>query len=251
MKSLDRAMRILDLFTEADPEWSLTELSRAADLPLSTTHRIVSALVEYGLLTRGPETKEYRLGFRVVDLGYRALAGLDIVAASKAAMRGIQQQTQETVLLTVPNDARDCAVCVARVDGDHDLRIHLEVGSLVPLHAGASAQALLAHFSPEEVDEYIDRVGLPEVAPNTIACPHELRNRLAVIRRQGYAYSREETNRGAWGIAVPILGPGDEAVASLGVSAPLSRFSPEYKKRYIDLVRSATCSIAAAVGLRP
>jgi DNA-binding IclR family transcriptional regulator len=78
---------------------------------------------------------------------------------------------RETVLLTAPNGTRDRSVCIAQVDGQDDLRIHLEVDRKVPFHAGALSKALLACFPPDEVDEFIRRVGLFKILADTITDP--------------------------------------------------------------------------------
>lgn len=250
MKSLRKALNLLDLFTVLHPQWSLTELSQVTNFPLSTVHRITGALKEYGLLARDPQSKEYRLGFSAIDLGYRALASLDIPLIARPIMRRLAQQTRETILLTIPNDTRDHSVCIERIDGQYDLRIHLKVGRQVPLHAGASAKVLLAYFPPDEVDELLRRVGLPKVACNTITDPKVLREHLTTIRHQGYAFSQNETNEGAWGLAVPILDQQENVVAGLGISAPISRYSREAEKRFAELTRDATEEIAALMGLQ-
>lgn len=250
MKSLRKALNLLDLFTVLHPQWSLTELSQVTNFPLSTVHRITGALKEYGLLARDPQSKEYRLGFSAIDLGYRALASLDIPLIARPIMRRLAQQTRETILLTIPNDTRDHSVCIERIDGQYDLRIHLKVGRQVPLHAGASAKVLLAYFPPDEVDELLRRVGLPKVACNTITDPKVLREHLTTIRYQGYAFSQDETNEGAWGLAVPILDQQENVVAGLGISAPISRYSREVEKRFAELTRDAAEEIAALMGLQ-
>jgi IclR family KDG regulon transcriptional repressor len=249
VKSLDKALYLLHLFTVARPQWSLTQLSRAANLPLSTTHRIANSLKDHGLLARDPQSREFRLGFGAIDLGHRALASMDISLIAKPIMRRLARQTRETILLTVPNDTRDHSVCIERIDGQYDLRIHLEVGRQVPLHAGASAKVLLAYFPPDEIDELLRRVGLPRVASNTIEDPEILREHLAEIRHQGYAVSQEETNEGAWGLAVPILDQRGHCVAGLGVSLPISRYSPEAEERFAELAQDAAKETGAAMGL--
>lgn len=250
MKSLRKALNLLDLFTVEHPQWSLTKLSQATNFPLSTVHRITGTLGEYGLLARDPQSKEYRLGFGAIDLGYRALASLDIPLTARPIMRRLAQQTRETVLLTIPNDTRSHSVCIERIDGQQDLRIHLEVGRQVPLHAGASAKILLAYFPPDEIDELLRRVGLPKVARNTVTDPKVLREHLTTIRHQGYAVSQNETNEGVWGLAVPILDQRENVVAGLGISVPTFRYSQEAEKRFAKLARDAAEEIAALLGLQ-
>ena len=63
-----RVFRLLDSFTEARPALSLSELSAGAELPLSTTHRLVAELTTWGGLTRGADGR-YRIGLRLLEIG--------------------------------------------------------------------------------------------------------------------------------------------------------------------------------------
>jgi len=250
MKSLDKAVNVLQLFTVTPSLWSLTELSHEANIPLSTLHRIVTVLNRHGLLARDPQSRKYRLGFGAMNLGYHASFSWDIARFAQPAMVWLAQETGETVHLTVVNETRDCSVCVARVDSQfHALRIHLEVGRQIPLHAGASAKVLLAYFPPAEVDEVIRRTGLPKLASNTITDAELVKRELTAIRRQGYAFSQEETHDGAWGYAVPILDIQQRAVAGLGLSGPTARYSADVEERCVRLVKDAAKQIAATLGL--
>ena len=78
MKALDKTMSVLELFTPANPQWGLFELSEATSLPVSTLHRIVSVLKRHGLMIQDPESKKYRLGYAAIELGRRAAAGLPV-----------------------------------------------------------------------------------------------------------------------------------------------------------------------------
>jgi len=251
LKALEKTLRVLDLFNATRPEWGLLELSEAAELPVSTLHRIISVLRRHGLVTQDPLSKRYRLGYGAIDLGRRAAAGLTIRHVANPFMRRLAEQTGETIVLTVLNDPRDRAVCIERIESRHDLRLHLEVGEQSYLHAGASSKVLLAYFPQPEVEDLVRRVGLPLLATNTIGDFSHLLEDLARIREQGYAFSREETNVGAWGVAVPILDAEQRAIAALGIAAPVSRHSPEAERRFITLTMEAGSQIAEALGLVP
>ena len=94
----------------------------------------MTVLRKHGLLAQDGVSKRYRLGYGAIDLGRRAAASLPIRQAADPIMRRLAEQTGETVVLTVVNDARDRAVCIERIESRHDLRLHLEVGEQTPLH---------------------------------------------------------------------------------------------------------------------
>lgn len=250
LKVLDKTFSLLELFTASRAEWGITELSEAADLPVSTAHRIIKVLKQHGVVTQDPASRKYYLGFGAIDLGRRAMASFRIRQVAEPIMRRLASETEETVILTVVNDARDRSVCIERIESRYDLRLHLEVGRQVYLHAGASAKVLLAYFPESEVDELCTRVGLPKLARSTITSLAALKADLHEIRRRGYAISQEETNEGAWGIAVPILDQQQRVVAGIGVAGPISRYSPQVERRLVKLTQHAAEEIQFGMGLK-
>ena len=64
---MSRVLHLLGAFTAQHPAMTLTELSRHAGVPLSTAHRMVNQLVEWGALERD-EAGYYRVGLRLWEL---------------------------------------------------------------------------------------------------------------------------------------------------------------------------------------
>jgi DNA-binding IclR family transcriptional regulator len=201
------------------------------------------------VVAQDPQSKKYRLGYGAIDLGRRAASSLPIRQAADPVMRRLAEETGETVVLTVVNDARDRAVCIERIESRHDLRLHLEVGEQSPLHAGASSKVLLAYFRPDDVESLARRNGLPQLARNTIIGLKDLQAELDRIRDAGFAFSSEETDSGAWGVAAPILDPEQRALAALGIASPTSRHTADTERRFVSLVVGGSQEIARALGL--
>lgn len=77
--ALDRAIGLLDLLASERPASSLSELSRATGLSMSTASRLLATLTQAGLVARN-ESRTYTLGPRLVELGRRATENQAIVA---------------------------------------------------------------------------------------------------------------------------------------------------------------------------
>ena len=221
---LERSLAILSLFSETRVEWRVPDVADVVGLPVPTAYRIVGSLVAQGLLR--PTAGGYRLGSAALDLGRRAAAGFDLGSAVGGELRALAEATQETGLLSVLDEGARTAVCVDRVDSAQPLRLTLEIGRRVPLHAGAASKALLA-FGPASVRAAVVADPLPALGPGTITSASALSSELDAIRDAGYAVSREETKEGAWGLAAPILGVGGVLLGSIGMAGPLVRCTPE------------------------
>lgn len=246
---LDRTFSILELFTEQSPEWSTTEVARALDLPIPTVHRILAALKRRGYVTQHEETKRFLLGRASLQLGDRARAVVDLRALSLPALRRLSQDTGETALLTVPTPDHLMSVCLERVETHQPLRLSVQPGRQLPLHAGASQKALLAFMSPDEIDRVLGRP-LERLCRATISEPHTLRLELERIRRRGWASSYEETNIGVWGVAVPVVSDRGPVTCAVGIAGPSARLTPVRVRDDIARVHVAAVAIAGVLGLR-
>jgi IclR family acetate operon transcriptional repressor len=248
LQALERAFAILDLFTPEAPEWTTTEIARAAALPVATAHRILGVLRMRGYLERNDGTKRFRLGLAALDLGERARAVLDLRAAARPVLTRLARESDETALLVVPSERRDRSVCLERVESSQPLRLSVEPGRRLPLHAGASQKALLAFMSEEEIDAVL-REPLERVCRATVTDPEALRGELAEIRRRGWAISVEETNVGAWGVAVPLLASDGSVAASVGVAGPTARLSEDAVADEVARVHEGAAEIGRGLGL--
>jgi DNA-binding IclR family transcriptional regulator len=244
---LERTFSILELFDEEHPEWSTTEVARRLGLPIPTAHRILAALKRHGYVSQHEETKRFRLGVAALQLGDRAREVVDLRSVALPALRRLSQEADETALLTVLAPGHDRGMCLERVETAQPLRLSVQPGRQLPLHAGASQKALLAYLPPEEIERVIE-AGLEHLCHATITDPQLLRRELATIRRRGWASSYEETNVGVWGVAVPLLSPRG-VICAVGIAGPSPRLTHERVRGDVDRVHAAAVRIAGALGL--
>src|ERR1700745_135486 len=144
VKILDKAVRVLMLFTPEQPEWGVTAVAREVDMPKSTVHRILRVFEQHGFLTRNADTRRFRLGLAGIELGRRAQEGLELRRIALPTMEQMSAASGETVMLQVVSSEGDRVVCIERVQQRQGLRLMLEVGATAPLYAGCSSKVLLA-----------------------------------------------------------------------------------------------------------
>jgi IclR family transcriptional regulator, KDG regulon repressor len=249
LQVLERAFAVLALFSVERPEWTTTEIARESNLPIPTAHRILSTLRHHGFVSRDERTKRFRLGAAALELGERARAVVDIRSIALPVLRQLTHETGETSLLTVLNEGRDRSVCLERVESPHPLRLSLQPGRQLPLHAGASQKVLFAFMSEEEIERVLSGP-LDRLWRATITDPQTLRGELGAIRSRGWATSFEETNAGVWGLAVPILDNGGDIVAGVGLAGPSARVAREEIGQHLARLSEATDAIARLLGCR-
>jgi DNA-binding IclR family transcriptional regulator len=246
LQVVERAFAILEAFTEDRVEWSTSDLARSIGLPIPTTHRLLGALKRLGYLTRDEDTKRFRLGGAALRLGDRGRALNDLRTIAVVPLRQLSEAASETALLTVLNPERNRSVCVERVETNQALRLSVEPGRLLPLHAGASQKALLAFMPEQEVEQLLDRP-LERLCTSTITDRRSLARELEIVRERGWASSHEETNVGVWGLAVPVIS-GTDVVCAVGIAGPSPRLSGEVIRASLEKVHDAAQSVARSLG---
>jgi IclR family acetate operon transcriptional repressor len=245
---LERMFAILELFDEERPEWSSTEVARDLGLPVPTAHRILNVLKRRGYVSQHEESKRFRLGIAALRLGDRARAVVDLRAVALIPLRRLSQDTGETALLTVLAPEGKRGMCLERVETLQPLRLSVQPGRQLPLHAGASQKALLA-FMPHDAVEHLLASPLERLCYATITDPGLLREELDRVRARGWASSYEETNVGVWGVAIPVVGD-HGVVCAVGIAGPSPRLTPKRIREDLLRVHHAAAEIAADVGLR-
>jgi IclR family transcriptional regulator, acetate operon repressor len=212
-----------------------------------SVHRILAALKRLGYVSQHAETRRFRLGMAALSLGERARALADLRPVAIGPLRQLSEATGETALLTVLTPARDRSVCLERVETSQPLRLSVQPGRQLPLHAGASQKALLA-FMPADEIERVTAQPLERLCTATITSGPALRRELSAIRARGWSSSYEETNVGVWGIAVPVLSAAD-VVCAVGIAGPSPRLTVERVRRDVQLTHEAVTVIGRALGL--
>jgi IclR family acetate operon transcriptional repressor len=245
---LERTFSVLGLFASGRSEWTTTELSQQCGLPVPTVHRIVISLSSHGFLVRDPSSKRFRLGPAAIALGRAALSAADLPTIASRLLPRLTAATEETSLLTVPTVAHDGSVCLVRVESPHPLRLSVEPGHRLPLHAGASQKAILA-FLPEEDRQRVVSGPLEKFCRLTLDSPDALEKEIEAIRSRGWAYSMEETNPGVWGVAIALLNNAGHAIAAVGVAGPAVRLSQEIVRMSVEETQSVAQELAESLGL--
>jgi DNA-binding IclR family transcriptional regulator len=245
-KVLEKALRVLEAFGAQSPEWSEADLRRELAMPSTTLNRILRSLERSGYLLR-QSGGGYRLGIAAIRLGNRASASLNLPAVLDAQLQRLARDTDELAILAVPEFPTGLARYVATAESSSRLRVTAEVGTAVPMTAGATAKTILAFQPSAQIDAVLERP-LERLAAGTVTDSRALRKQLQAIRRQGWGFSWEETYDGAWAVAAPLLDDEDQAFAAIGVASPTPRHTKLFERRLREAVLESTARAAQALG---
>ena len=236
---IDRIVRVLATFDRDRTVQTATEISRRAQLPASTAHRLAAELTGAGLLERD-EDGRYRVGLRLWELATRGSRALGLREAAIPAMRFVQSRVRQHTQLAVIED--DETLFLERLSHPDAVANIAHVAGRLPLHASSSGLVLLAAAPAAVVDRVLSRP-LPALAADTLTDPDDIRSKLAEVRRLGYAASWGTVEAVSTGVAVPVSDSG-EVIAALGVVLP--RDSGDVRA-VVAVLREASSQIGTAL----
>jgi len=195
VRAVERALQILNCFSDQYPERGISEISQAVDLHKSTTHRIVTTLLNYGFLDRTEDEQRYRLGLQLASLGANVIRRVDARREALPYMTALVKEWDESCDLSIYDQNQVFYIEILR--GNHALSITATVGQRLPAHCTASGKLFLAHLPQQTLDLYLQRP-LKQYTNNTITSPEQLRLQLEEIRQRGYALDAEELELGSF-----------------------------------------------------
>ena len=229
LATVDKALHVLFHLHEARSPCGVSDLGRALELPKSSVHRLLSALVTRDLVERD-ERGRYRPGMGLVALGLRVLGGDPVIAAARPVLEREAEDGAETLFLASARAGR--IRVIDKAEGPGFLRAAPEIGSLVPVHATAVGKLYLA-FGPELVTH---PEGPLERFTRRTRRGRELDRDVETVRRRGWAENREEWTPGLAAVAAPIR-IGGRLLGALAVAAPAARLRasdvPKWVRRIV------------------
>lgn len=235
-----RMLSILAVFEQSLSPRSLTEISQETGLALSTTHRLLAELEDWGALQRD-DNGRYQIGLRLWELGQHA--GRQVRDIARPLLQDLYSLTQETVHIAVRE--RTEALYIDRVYGSRRVPQASRVGGRLPLHATAVGKVLLAH-EESWLREAVLAQPLESRTPKTHVDPDALRIELDVIRARGYALTADEVRLGSASIAVPIFQRDGGIGAALGLVTAAD--TAEGLERHLPAMRGIAHRIERSVG---
>src|SRR5574340_621518 len=157
----------------------ITDLSAATGLPKSTTHRLVTALVNEGLLVQDEDSHKYALSLRLTALGASILGSHNIRKTARPILMELRDQTRESVHLAVLEGME--IVIIDTEDSYFFVRAVNVPGQHLPAHAVSTGKALLAYQWEVQLREMLSKVELARYTDRTITDAREVREELRKV----------------------------------------------------------------------
>ncbi|GHT77086.1 IclR family transcriptional regulator [Spirochaetia bacterium] len=209
-------------------ELGVTDIAERMGLNKSTVYGLVNTLVSREYLEQNPETKRYRLGIKLFEMGSLVQRRMDVRVEAKPFCTMLSEKYESTVHLAASYDYE--IVYIDKVDSPDAMVQYSRIGHRAPMHCTGVGKAILANISAEEREVFFQRMPLQSFTANTITSRVKLEQELLRIQKSGYAVDNEEIQLGLRCVAAPIFNHQRYPAAAISVSKHLNTLTAKLQK---------------------
>lgn len=255
VQSVERTFKIIEILSQNPKGMGLLAVSNSAELHKSTTHRLLSCLIQMGYVFQDEGSGIYRLTLKLFEISSRLVNSTDLLSGAKPHLDRLSQLVEEAVHLVVPSGTN--IVYIYKVDefNPSNVRMASRVGLNIPMYCTGCGKTILAYLSDAERLRIWEKSDVKKLTANTITDFTNLCSQLEEIKRLGYGFDNEENEIGVRCVAFPILDRDLRPIAAFSVSAPISRMSDgriaEILPHALDALRQISLELGGYVGASP
>lgn len=242
VKSLARALHLLECFTTQEPEWGVTELAEKLNMAKSNAHSIISTFEQMGYLRQLPN-KKYTLGFRMLEYAFAINQNLGYPKAVYDLVLKTADMTGQIVYFGIPYGTKVLYLYVAHpVARMKDYPYREILGETAPLCGTGIGRAILAHLPEEEWESRIPDE-IVRLTPNTMTDRWMIMEELRRTRARGYAVDDEEREIGLRCVGVPVFNSSGKLVAGISTSGPADAITDYKMMECANILTSAAAQM--------
>ncbi|RIQ10859.1 IclR family transcriptional regulator [Jiangella rhizosphaerae] len=246
VRSVDRALEIVELLARSERPQTLAELSHTLDIPKSTLHALLWTLTGRGWIESDEASGRFRIGLHALLVGRSYVESDSLIAMSGAVLDQLAAETGETVHIGRLDGTS--IVYLDKRESVHPLRLFSAIGRHLPAFTTALGKSILAELPEDQLEAQLPQP-LTRLTPHTITDLGALRADLALTRERGYAVDNEENSEGIKGFAV-ALRTSEPPHDALSCAIPVARIHDDTEETVVARLREAADRIRGRVSSR-
>jgi IclR family pca regulon transcriptional regulator len=240
VESLDRGLRLLQVFGETSGPMTLSDIARAAGLPRATARRILFTLGYGGYVST--DGKLFSLTPHVLTLAGAYLRSNQVVAVLQPVLDRVAVAAQEISSLAVLDG--DDVVFIARGSPARLFSAGLDIGYRLPAFCTSVGRAMLGQFEDAELGRRLKAMRREALTPQTVTDPKRVLAAIAADRERGYSLVDREAEPHFRSISVPVRRYDGTIVAAINMGAHVDRVSAEQMiQNFLPLLSDAAASV--------
>lgn len=246
-----RVVKLLSCIAEADGEVSIKYLCQSLNLPASTVHRLLSLLVQEGIIERAPTRALYGPGLEFVRIASLVAAKIQIVDLARPIMRAIVDECDETCVLLRYVPASHKVMALHAEYPSHPLRYQIDLFEPHSLLWGATGRAVLAFLPEEQIEAALKDNDCSPASGEQLPPRSTMLRELREIQERGFAFTQGQTIAGAVGFAAPLFNAERQVIGCLSVTVPKDRFNQKASAKISALLLEQTSKLNHNLGFQP
>lgn len=202
-------LRILSLLSSIDVPISAARIRTELDLPRSTTYHLLAELETSGFVVHLPENQTYGLGLAAYSMASAYTTQQPLVRMAQKPLLEAASLVDGSGHLARLSGSE--ILYLSEVRSEQAVSLITEVGVRLSAARTASGRIMLAYLPQAEAKAALSTSGLHKSW-------REIKERLELFQRRGWAEEIEEVSRGQRSIAVAIVDHLQRPAASLAVT---------------------------------
>lgn len=246
VQSLSRAFSILNIIANNPSGMALTAIAQGVELPLSTTHRLLTTLQYEQYVHFDNLSSLWKVGVQAFVVGNAFVESRDIISISRPYMSALMEMSGEVTNLAVI-DQGDC-IYLARLEPRRSKNATSKPMARLPIHSSAVGKALLSMMPEEKMKKILQVRKFERTTDKTLTNRSDLFKEIQDTRVIGFGRDDEEQRLGLRCVASSIFNEYGESIAAVSVSGPVSRIDDQ---RFVDLglaIKGTAAKITIALG---
>lgn len=246
VQSVERSLCILECIAEHATGLRLSDIATTLELPVSTTHRLLTTLQQRGFVQTDPVNGFWLIGQKCYSVGSAFRHHRNYVAPAMPILRKLRDITRETANLGAIDQAE--IISIAQVESREIMRAIAAPGGRVPLLNSGMGKAIMSLWPNDAIANYVARHGFQKLTRNSIGSLSELMADINLIRDRGFAIDDEEYIMGMRCVAAPVSVDGNEPRLALSISGLNMRMTIERAIEIGELLREMAQELSRKLG---
>lgn len=246
MSTVEKALGLLDHFSEATPEIGLSEFKRITGYDKGTVHRYLADLRECGFLQQDSVTRAYSLGPALIRLANVREQTSPMRKVAAEIIRDLAKEIGELVHASLPQP-NGMSLLYSHDGGIGGTRVALDESEVLPFHATSSGVVMLAFGSPD-LKERCFAENRTQFTDHTLTVETRLEAEIMKAQGSGYVAFDQTYEAEVSSVAVPFFNQAPTAFGTLAVATPSFRMTPEKRAMIIDHLFDATLLLSKEIG---
>ena len=226
----------MDYFIKKGKPVTLTELSERLNLYPSTIHRILDTLNYLNYVDQFPDSGNYQLGIKALELGMAKLSHIDFIKEAKPFLSKLSREYNENVYLGVLFEG--IIFYQAKIEASRTVKLDTHLGARAYFNCTALGKIQIAFLPKDEREKIYQNVGFHRSTENTIVNKKQFEKEINKAKKQGFAIDNEENEEDIQCIAAPIRDYSGKVIAAISISGPSYRFHVEkHTQMKLDIIK--------------